>query len=67
MAEIRSLFLKYAPQLWDVFKLKSLLTLVVENVFFEMRTGAYDSPIAGTIKLSLQSDNEGAFDLFSPA
>ena len=39
LREIRELFLKYAPDLLSVFKLKNLLTLVVENFFSEMRTG----------------------------
>ena len=45
LGEIRDLFRKYAPQLLDVFKLKSLLTLVVENFFSEMRAGASDMPM----------------------
>jgi hypothetical protein len=45
LGEIRGLFQKYAPQLLKVFKLKSLLTLVVENFFSEMRAGAYDMPM----------------------
>lgn len=45
LGEIRDPFRKYAPQLLDVFKLKSLLTLVVENVFSGMRAGASDMPM----------------------
>ena len=45
LGEIRDLFRKYAPQLLDVFKLKSLLTLVVEYFFSEMRVGASDMPV----------------------
>ena len=45
LGEIRDLLRKYAPHLLDVFKLKSLLTLVVENVFPEMRAGASDMPM----------------------
>ena len=43
--EIRDLFRKYSPQLLDVFKLKSLLILVVENFFSEMRACASDMPM----------------------
>ncbi len=45
LKEIRGLFQKYALQLLKVFKLKCLLTLVVENFFSEMRAGAYDMPM----------------------
>ena len=45
LREIRELFQKCAPDLLSAFKLKSLLTLVVENFFSEIRTGAYDMPM----------------------
>ena len=45
VGEIRDLFRKYTLQLLDVFKLKSLLTLVVENFFSKMRAGASDMPM----------------------
>ena len=34
-----------APQLLEVSKMKSLLTLICENFFSEMRAGSYDMPL----------------------
>ena len=36
---------QHAPQLLDMFKMKSLLTLIVEHFFSEMRAGSYDMPL----------------------
>ena len=44
LKEIKSLLSQHAPQLLHVFKMKSLVTLIVEN-FSEMRAGSYDLPL----------------------
>ena len=48
--ELRDPLSRYAPQLLNVFKIKSLPTLVAENFFSEMRAGSYD------LTLQLQFD-----------
>ena len=45
LKELRDPFSRYAPQLLNVFKIKSLLTLVAENFFSKMRAGSYDMPL----------------------
>ena len=45
LKELRDPFTRYAPQLLNVFKIKSLLTLVAENFFSKMRAGSYDMPL----------------------
>ena len=45
LKELRDLLSRYAPRLLNVFKIKSLLTLVAENFFSEMSAGSYDMPL----------------------
>ena len=45
LKELRDLLSRYAPQLVNVFKIKSLLTLVAENFFSKVRAGSYDMPL----------------------
>ena len=46
LKEIRNLLHQYGPQLLNVFKLKSLLTLVsVQNFFSKMRVDSFDIPL----------------------
>ena len=45
LKELRVLLSLYAPQFLNVFKIKSLLTLVAENLFSEIRAGSYDMPL----------------------
>ena len=45
LKEIKDLLSQHAPQLLEVFKIKSPLTLICENVFSEMRAGSYDMPL----------------------
>ena len=48
--EIKDLLGRFNPSLTTIFSIKSLLALVVENTFSEMRSGAADMP------LQLESD-----------
>ena len=48
--EIKNLLGRFNPSLTTIFSIKSLLALVVENTFSEMRSGAADMP------LQLESD-----------
>ena len=43
LKEIKDLLSQHAPQLLEVFKMKSLLTLICDNFFLEMRAGSYDA------------------------
>ena len=45
LREIKVLLYRYSPGLSARFNVKSILTLVVENTFSEMRTGASDMPL----------------------
>ena len=45
LKELRDPLSRYAPQFLNVFKIKSLLTLVAENFFSEMRAGSHDMPL----------------------
>ena len=45
LKELRDCPSRYAPHLLNVFKIKSLPTLVAENFFSEMRAGSYDMPL----------------------
>ena len=45
LKELRDRLSHYAPQLLNVFKIKSLPTLVAENFSSEMRAGSYDMPL----------------------
>ena len=45
LKEIKNLLSQHAPQLLEVFKMKSLLALIVQNFFSEMRAGSYDMPL----------------------
>jgi len=45
LKEIKDLLSQHAPQLLEVIKMKSLLTLICENFFAEMRAGSYDMPL----------------------
>ena len=43
LMDIKDLLSQHAPQLLEVFKMKSLLTLICENFFSEMRAGSLSS------------------------
>ena len=45
LKELKDLLSRYAPQPLNIFKIKSLLTLVAENFFSEMRAGSCDMPL----------------------
>ena len=45
LMDIKDLLSQHAPQLLEAFKMKSLLTLICENFFSEMRAGSYDMPL----------------------
>ena len=45
LMDIKDLLSQHASQLLEVFKMKSLLTLIYENFFSEMRAGSYDMPL----------------------
>ena len=45
LKKIKNLLSQQAPQLLKEFKIKSLLTLIVENFFSEMTAGLYDMPL----------------------
>ena len=45
LKEIKDFRSQHAPQLLEVFKMKSLLTLICENFFSEMRAGSHDMPL----------------------
>ena len=45
LTDIKDLLSQHTPQLLEVFKMKSLLTLICENFFSEMRAGSYDMPL----------------------
>ena len=45
LRDIKDLLDHFNPSLTTKFSIKSLLTLVVENTFSEMRSGATDMPL----------------------
>ena len=45
LKEIKDLLSQQAPELLEVFKMKSLLTLICQYFFSEMRAGSYDMPL----------------------
>ena len=45
LKETKDLLSQHAPQILEVIKMKSLLTLICENFFSEMRAGSYDIPL----------------------
>ena len=44
LKEIKNLLSQHAPHFLEAFKMKSLLALIVENLFSDMRAGLYDVP-----------------------
>ena len=45
LRDIKDLLDRFNPSLTTKFSIKSLPTLVVENTFSEMRSGAFDMPL----------------------
>ena len=60
--EIKNL-LQHAPQL-EVFKMKNLLTLIVENFFSEMKVRSYDMPLQ--LQFDFAEQNFATLEMPSP-
>ena len=60
LQDIKDLLDRFNPRLTAKFSIKSLLTLVVQNTFSEMRSGATDMPLQ--LRLPVQQGNQGTFE-----
>ena len=61
LKEIKQLLDRFDPSLKTKFSIKSILTLVVENTFSEMRAGASDMPLQLEFGLQILQKYERAF------